>query len=915
MAKHPVKERTGLPDKDLQKVSIQLKWYPQFQFAGYYAAKHKGFYQDRGLDVSILPYTPGLDIVDSVVSGKSDFGIADTGILLEFVKGKPVVVLAVIFQHSPSVILSRKDSGIMDPHDLIGKRVMISEKGEPDLHAMLMDEGVPYSRILHAELTWDIEELIDGRIDAMAAYVTNSPYELIRRDIPYSVITPRSYGIDFYGDCIFTSKNYADKNPEISGDFLQASLQGWEYAMAHPEEIADLILHHYGAKKNLAHLLYEAETMQKLIFPELVQIGHMNPGRWRHIAATYKRLGLIKEEKTELNGFLYTPVTHMDKAFVRRMMLWTGLVVVIAIFAISWFWFFNRRLKQEVRRQTKSLVDLNDKLLDEIKKREESQKYLFESRETANALINASKDSAFLLDKMGIVLAVNDIAAKRFGKTPTDLIGKSIYGMLPEEVAGNRKQRMEYVITNRMPYEFEDERNQMVFEHKIFPVFDEEKKVNRLAVFARDITLERRARDEIMKLSRAVEQSSAAVIITDQEGCIEYVNPRYTQITGFGIFEVLGKKPNMVKSDYHDEDFYKELWETILSGRVWKGEFYNKRKDGTLYWDRASISPVIDEHGKIRHFIGIQEDVTAKKEAEDALMESETRLRAITESAYDAIVVVNSEDSIRFWNKAAEKMFGYTKEEVMGKSLHDLISLPEEQEKARKMFPVFAKTGKGDGVGAIQEFMAVRKNRETFYVERTLSSFNLGGEWWAAGTVRDISRRKEDEEKLIELATIDGLTRIYNRRHFMELASLEVEKAERYGFPLAMIIYDIDHFKSINDTFGHDAGDRVLYAVTRTSRNCLRRVDIFGRIGGEEFAVLLPNTPKQTGFDIAERLRESIENTPVFVGEKEVHLTISAGVAFLCPGKNDLPLLMKAADTALYHAKESGRNQVAAAEE
>jgi diguanylate cyclase (GGDEF)-like protein len=178
------------------------------------------------------------------------------------------------------------------------------------------------------------------------------------------------------------------------------------------------------------------------------------------------------------------------------------------------------------------------------------------------------------------------------------------------------------------------------------------------------------------------------------------------------------------------------------------------------------------------------------------------------------------------------------------------------------------------------------------------------------GAARDITERRETEEKLRQQATTDPLTEIFNRRYFFEVAQQELERSQRYKRPLSIIIFDIDHFKKINDTYGHNAGDEVLRKLTEGCAESLRENDIFARYGGEEFVILLPETDSDRAEQMAERMRKSCAETPLDVGVATVNQTVSFGVANLNGEKIDLDELLLRADKALYQAKEAGRNRV-----
>jgi len=215
------------------QVILQLRWLHAFQFAGYYAAEAQGYYRDAGLDVVLAEGRPGQSPVEEVTSGRAQYGVGNSEILLHRLDGDPVVVLAVIFQHSPSVLLVRGDSGIRSPQDLAGRRVMLRQGiDSAELLAMMRDEGVPEERITRMDLSFNLDDLIERRCDAYHAYETDQPYSLKARGVPFNVLRPLAYGIDFYGDSLFTSEQEIAENPLRVKAFREASLRGWEYAMA-----------------------------------------------------------------------------------------------------------------------------------------------------------------------------------------------------------------------------------------------------------------------------------------------------------------------------------------------------------------------------------------------------------------------------------------------------------------------------------------------------------------------------------------------------------------------------------------------------------------------------------------------------------------------------------------------------------
>jgi diguanylate cyclase (GGDEF)-like protein/PAS domain S-box-containing protein len=337
-------------------VVLQLKWSHGFQFAGYYAALEKGYYRDAGLDVHIREASPGLDVVEQVLSEKADFGVGTSGLLMARKAGQPVVVLAAIFQHSPLVLIARRDSATQSIHDLVGKRVMI-EAGGDELLAYLRRERITPEQFTLLEHSFKPQDLIDGKVDAISAYSSNEPFYLELAGLDYLVFTPRSAGIDFYGDNLFTSEALLKARPEQARAFREASLRGWQYAMDHPEEIATLIHERYSAAHPLDFYLFEAREMRPLIRPELVEIGYMNPGRWQHIADTYAELGMLPRD-FDFKGFLYASDANADLDGLRIYLGWALAIIGIVVAVAAYIHSINRRLQRSATETREATAEL-----------------------------------------------------------------------------------------------------------------------------------------------------------------------------------------------------------------------------------------------------------------------------------------------------------------------------------------------------------------------------------------------------------------------------------------------------------------------------------------------------------------------------------------------------------------------------
>lgn len=338
----------------MHDVSLQLKWWNQFQFAGYYAALKEGYYTRAGLRATLIPGDEKKDAVKQVVTGKADFGVTGSELLPEYAAGKPVVALGALFQHSPYVIMSLADSGIRAPSDLIGKKVMVEEtQGWVELKAMFLKEGIDPEKISLVRHSWNNRDLISGRVAAMTGYRSVESYQLLRAGANVSFIEPVTYGIDFYGDILFTSSKLVKEQPAIVEAFKEASFSGWEYALAHKEEMCDYILTLPGVKDRgitKDALMFEANEMEKLILPQLIEVGHMNEGRWEHILSVYKSLGLISKSAT-LPGFIYQKRPSLGESLRNIGTVVVASVAILFIVIVIYGFVVRSAVKRKTRDQ------------------------------------------------------------------------------------------------------------------------------------------------------------------------------------------------------------------------------------------------------------------------------------------------------------------------------------------------------------------------------------------------------------------------------------------------------------------------------------------------------------------------------------------------------------------------------------
>jgi len=292
---------------------------------------------------------------------------------------------------------------------------------------------------------------------------------------------------------------------------------------------------------------------------------------------------------------------------------------------------------------------------------------------------------------------------------------------------------------------------------------------------------------------------------------------------------------------------------------------------------------------------------------EKKLRQTEQKLAAVAEAAHDAIILMKEDWTIEFWNPGAERVLGYSRHEAIGLNINQILIPKRYKRLFRRAFKDFSSEGKIAILNKTFEAMVLHKNNKEIPVEVSLSAIKIDDAWMAIGILRDISHRRELERKLRQLATHDALTGLINRREILRQLQHEMQRYQRYHSPITLFFIDIDYFKHINDKFGHKVGDETLIDCAQRMSRLMRKNDIVGRYGGEEFLVILPETTVEKAFELAERLRVNIgSNTE----KKLPDYTISIGIAQLSDPQMSIDEFINRADKAMYKAKLAGRNQV-----
>jgi diguanylate cyclase (GGDEF)-like protein/PAS domain S-box-containing protein len=444
-------------------ITLQLNWLNQFQFAGYYVAKEKGFYKDVGLNVTINELKDKQELTNIIKDGKVDFAIGRSSLLINKINGDDIVILGAIFQHSPLMLLTTNEE-IKTIKDIKNKTIMITPDAEftASITAMLNSNDINRKDLKIFKHSFNVDDLINKKVDLMSCYISNEPIILQEKGIKYKIFHPKDYGFDFYSDILFTSSKFIKENPLTTKSFYEATLKGWEYAFKNKTEAAEIIYKKYNTQnKSLINLIKEAEILENLVIDkDNRQIGYLDKNKLEKIFEVFKVLGLTNG-KINLDNFIYTNNHHKKIIFeiaYEQKNMFIMLVISISIIFVLTIFFLSR-------------IHTKKKLLD--------------------AVINTSDDLIYYKDQRLKYIGCND-AFKRFAnKSENEILGKDDFDIFENKFAKIfRDNDLKVLRTNKMSIDeewLEFDNKLLLFQSKKRPLKYSETKIGILGV-SRDIT-------------------------------------------------------------------------------------------------------------------------------------------------------------------------------------------------------------------------------------------------------------------------------------------------------------------------------------------------------------------------------------------------------------------------------------------
>lgn len=795
----------------LEKVTLQLHWLHQFQFAGYYMAKEKGFYEEAGLDVDIVQMAQKTDVIKDVVDSEAKYGIGRSSLLMEIIKGKELAVLAAIFQDSPSVLLST-NKHIKEPKDLKNKRVMVTldELESTSILTTLASQNLTKEDIVLQAHSFKLRDLIEKKTDAMVCYLGNEPFTLNQGQIPYNIINPKDYGYNYYGDLLFTSIKEITNNPSRVTKFTQASIKGWEYAFDNIEESAKIIYDKYNTQnKTLEHLIYEAKVLKEYAYKNVDRIGILDNKIIKEITRMYALTGLIEFDKDITK--------YIDPLEINTQTIKIGVMSPP---------FLNKM----TFKFSKLLEYLNHHI----------PGYRFEMVKLA------CKDIEYNLQNKDVdFLIVN----------PSNFIKyESKYSMT--KLATLQKKFQNQYFSNF---------GLLFFTHKDNPLYDTK------------------------------EIKNSFVTMLDPDICCSYSIAKYELSRKYNIDIDKDVELNFVNS-------FEEIVQSVASkhydiGIIRTGVLENMHLENEI--NLEDIKAIFPQEFKNFPFM-----VSTDLYPEWAFVKLSHSANSLSKNIL--LNLLNYEDLDISWIAPLD--------DTKFHNLHKELEILPYEGQDFDIYDIWRKYKYSIliiifalfiisllGFALILAYKGLQRQKE----EIELLNQNL---------------EKKIEQSMHELLLInkqlqnsiktDYLTQISSRSYFYEQSQEAFAFAKRHKLQLSILLLDIDYFKKVNDTYGHAMGDMVLQKFAAIIKDNLRQNDLFGRIGGEEFCICINNISSKHATDLGNKLRISVEEMKIVVGDITLKITTSIGVSQMKKDDKNIEDTIKRADIALYKAKNHGRNKV-----
>ena len=626
-------------DDTPQKVRLQLRWDNQFQFSGYYAADWKGYYKDEGISVEIVSALKNggkiLSATQEVSEGRADFGIGAADVLIANDKGADLRITAVILQQSAARLYLKKDTPYSHVTDLTKLKVArnVNDLIDVELQAMLINEGINPEKINSYPHEQGIEHLISDVVQVMPGYKLTVPFTANKLGIDIKEINPLTSGVDFYGDSLFVSGKLVNQNPDLVTRFVRASLKGWEYALNHPEEIAEKISEQLKTVNHMDNFkefnLYQAKVMKELTIYPIVEIGHINPYRWEKMYNSLKKIGLVKKD-LNMDTFIFDPnkIQEEKDKNLNKIFIWVnGLIIILLILIFTWIY------------SLKKLVNIKTKKLHENENRFRS---VFENT-----------NDTICVSNHGTIVLVNRSFEKMFGYKKEEMNGKSVLELTTPEFREDLKSNIKKRANNEEIQNLYDalalRKDGSVFNIEAKISTFEQDDVRYTISIMRDISESKKAKEELKKSEQMLLQAQKSAHLGSWEMDISTEECIWSD----ELFRICGFEPGAFSPNFQisksliyiddRESFVNAVKNAIDT--IGKCEIEKRiiRPNGVIRYVLIQGEIICDNVGNPHKFAGSFLDITERKIAEEELKQAKEKAENLSISKSEFIANMSHE--------------------------------------------------------------------------------------------------------------------------------------------------------------------------------------------------------------------------------------------------------------------------------
>jgi len=900
-----------------EKVVLQLKWEHEFQFAGYYAAKWQGYYKDEGLNVEIKTAAQKdkqlLQPSVELRKGNAQFAIGALDILKTNRSEIQPLILSPIFQKSPSAIFSLQHVDISSLKKLSKLKIATYNAGaiKTELLALFRSHGFSLDKLNFVEAPPTIDTLLEGKADAIITFIVSARFFSKEKGIELNMLSPSEYGVEFYGDTLYTTQTYANNNPDIVRKFIRASKKGWKYALENKEEIAKRIsaeLPRYivNYENLLGYNLAFADTIDSLLDYPNTPIGKLDQNKWLNMNERMRSIGLIQ---THLNNNNFYNESKTQRLINKQPYIFF-LTIAISFPIIFLLWYRKKRIL------TVAAILLTTLLLEY-----QAESYFVEKQgEADNSKIERALRSvsdklqsdlqsnlSMLTGFAAYISATPDLSYDDYSRYASQLFRKS--HMLISFSAAK-----DLVINYVYPLEVNQKAIGLDYRKTPSQIDMVLQVVNTRQMLVVDpVDLVQGGRAFIARVPIFLEDGSLWGIISapiDQEKLFRFSGiENFSQEAEVAIksYDTLGNQGEVFFGDASIFDKEEHLQSIIsVGGGSWYIAALYKNIDGTTP-DNIYILRIYF------FFAGLLISVFAwfrfRQESEKSRLESEIRAEKILLESVGKVAKISGwklNDNLEFikWSSQASLLLGKD-ENYKPKSLSEL-----------EPFFLF-----DDYQLLLSESKLAIENSSPFDIELKLSSNQFGTRWLKfmsdgirktnsliTGTIQDVTNKVISAKLIEHQASYDNLTGLPNRTLYRDRLVTSIKNAHRNKQKIAVLFIDLDRFKPINDNHGHQIGDKVLIEAARRIKSCVRKSDTVSRLSGDEFAVILNDVPQYNHvLKVTDHIIETMQET-YRIENAAVYSSASIGIALYPNDADDADSLLRKADQAMYEVKASGRN-------